>query len=161
MKAKHSFLSLKNEKNTEFSDPNKECFNEIISENLLENLNKPLSNYNYSAILNQNFTENFKLKHPLEKKMTLRKAFSTVLEENTFNFEFTKGIENKTINSNSEKKNSVLSPKIEKLKSESTISQQKPLKKISIDGMNAFGFDVDLEANDQSHNVLIIILILI
>jgi len=95
--------SINFEVETEFCD-------EVLPPNWLENLNKPMFNYDYSAILNQNFTENFKIKHPLEKKMILKKALSNVLEENGSLFlDNLKGLENKI---QTPKKNSLTSPKI-------------------------------------------------
>jgi len=130
--------SINFEVETEFCD-------EVLPPNWLENLNKPMFNYDYSAILNQNFTENFKIKHPLEKKMILKKALSNVLEENGSLFlDNLKGLENKI---QTPKKNSLTSPKIEKQNSENLPSNA--LKKVSIDGMSAFGFDLDLDTNEK------------
>ena len=63
--------------------------------------------------------------------------------------DLSKGLEKS--NSNSAKKNSLNSPVLEKQIIENILPQLP--KKISIDGMNVFGFEIDLEANDKSNNV--------
>ena len=129
-----------------------ELRDDILPQSLLENLNKPLFNYDYSAILNQNFTENFKLRNPLEKKAILKKALSSVLEENnSLNLDTSKTIENKPQQPMTamiqSKKNSLNSPKIERKSSENLTNSA--LKKLSIDGMTAFGFELDMDANEK------------
>lgn len=120
-----------------------------MPQSFLENLNKPIFNYNYSAIFNQNFTENFRIKRPFEKKMALKKALSAVLEENgSANTENQKGFDSKL--QTPVKKNSVMALSVsgEKEKIETNPASAQ-LKKVSVDGMSAFGFEMDLDANEK------------
>lgn len=129
---------------------NQNLMDEIIPSDLFNHLNKPFINYHYSTILNQNFTESFKLKQTVERKTPLKKAFSSVLKENDMvSPEKPKLFEN--LLSAALKKNSFDTPKLEKKNSEP--NNNIVPKKVSIDEMNVFGFDIDLDNNNNTNYV--------
>lgn len=88
----------------------------------------------------------------MSRKNVLKKALSNILEDNDFIFSDYKNSKENIENSENNftlNKNINSSPEIENSIRECTLTHSLPHKKISIDGMNVFGFDIDLESKDR------------